>query len=216
MLQADNIRRIAGERVLLNDISIEIDAGDQFAIIGPTGSGKTLLLRSLALLDPLDAGQIHWWRRVIRGNDIPEFRSRVIYLHQRPALVQGTVEDNLRQPFSLRIHKDKRFSRAQVVELLESLGRDESFLSKQQRDLSGGEFQLTALLRAIQLDPSVLLLDEPTAALDAEATEVVEALVKSWLNEQTTARATVWVTHDSEQARRVSKAVLQIREGRWS
>jgi len=184
MLQAKGIRRRSAARILLDDISIEIDAGDQLAIVGPTGSGKTLLLRSLALLDPLDAGEICWRGQLVRGNDLPKFRSRVIYLHQRPALLEGTVEDNLRQPLSLRLHKDKRFSRARIVQLLESLGRDASFLAKQQRDLSGGESQLTALLRAIQLDPNVLLLDEPTAALDAAATEVV-AIIPS-----TTARRT--------------------------
>lgn len=213
LLQATGLRRLANERALLDDVSLIIQGGDRIAIVGPTGSGKTLLLRSLAKLDPLDAGEIRWCGKLVWGNNMPEFRSRVIYLHQRPALLEGTVEDNLRQPFSLRIHKDKRFSRARIVELLESLGRDESFLSKQQRDLSGGESQLTALLRAIQLDPNLLLLDEPTAALDAGTTEVVEALVASWLKEQSTARATVWVTHDRQQARCVAKSVLQIREG---
>ena len=168
------------------------------------------------MLDPLDAGEIRWLGTAIRGNEIPRFRSRAIYLHQRPALLEGSVEENLRQPFALRVHHGKEFDRARILSLLESLGRGNSFLSKQQRDLSGGESQLTALLRAMQLDPNVLLLDEPTAALDAEATESVETLVGIWLNEQSSERATVWVTHDHQQAQRVSTTVLQIRDGRLS
>lgn len=216
MLQATGLRRLEGERVLLDDVSLSIQAGDRIAIVGATGSGKTLLLRSLAMLDRLDAGEVHWQGKPVRANDIPAFRSQVIYLHQRPSLVEGIVEDNLRQPFALRAHRDKRFNRAKVVELLSSLGRDDSFLSKQQRNLSGGESQLTSLLRAIQLGPNILLLDEPTAALDAEAIKMVETLVAGWLDAMPGGRAMVWVTHDHEQSRRVSTSVLQIREGRLS
>lgn len=215
-LEAIGIERKAGGSCLLNQISLSVHGGDRLALVGPTGSGKTLLLRSLAMLDPVDAGEIRWQGKRVPGNEIPEFRSRVIYLHQRPALVEGTVEDNLRQPFSLQVHKKKPFRRERIVELLESLGRDESFLSKQQSDLSGGEAQLTALLRAIQLDPRILLLDEPTAALDSKATDMVETLVGQWLDEQPARRATAWVTHDREQARRISPTVLQIHDGKLS
>jgi len=216
MLEATGLRRLAGERVLLDGVSVSIQGGDRIAIVGPTGSGKTLMLRSLAKLDPLDAGEVHWQGTPVLGDDIPSFRSQVIYLHQRPALVEGTVEDNLRQPFTLRVHRDKRFNRERVAELLSSLDRDNSFLSQQQRDLSGGESQLTSLLRAIQLDPSILLLDEPTAALDAASSSMVETLVTRWFDEMPMARATVWVTHDHEQSQRVSTSVLQIREGKLS
>ncbi len=216
MLGALGLRRNAGERVLLDDVSLSIRGGDRIAIVGPTGSGKTLLLRSLAKLDPLDAGEVHWQGTSVRGNNIPKFRSEVIYLHQRPALVEGSVEDNLRQPFALRVHQDKQFNPDRLAELLSSLSRDESFLSRQQRDLSGGESQLTSLLRAIQLDPIILLLDEPTAALDADSTSLVETLVTSWFDEMPLSRATVWVTHDHDQSKRVSTSVLKIHKGKLS
>lgn len=215
-LEATGLRRLAGERVLLDDVSLSIQGGDRIAIVGPTGSGKTLLLRSLAMLDPLDAGEMRWNGTPIRGDDVPAFRSHVIYLHQRPALVEGTVENNLRHPFSLGVHKANQFRRDRIVELLVTLGREESFLKKQQRDLSGGEGQLTAMLRAIQLDPNILLLDEPTAALDAEATAMVEVLVTRWLDGMPTTRAMVWVTHNHEQSTRVSTSILKIREGKLS
>lgn len=216
LLQASGLERRIGDRVLLNDVCLAIHGGDRIAIVGPTGSGKTLLLRSLAMLDPVSAGGMRRHGTPVQGNEVSEFRSRVIYLHQRPALIEGTVEDNLRQPFSLRVHHNKHFNRGRIVDLLESLGHGEPFLSKQQRDLSGGEGQLTALLRAIQLDPDVLLLDEPTAALDGKSTGMVEALVSNWLAERPGLRATVWVTHDHNQARRVSSKLLPIREGRLS
>jgi putative ABC transport system ATP-binding protein len=212
-LEAIGIGRKAGGRWLLCDVSFSVRAGQRLALVGPSGSGKTLLLRSLAMLDPIDTGEIRWQDKIVRGNEVPRFRSRVMYLHQRPTLLEGTVEENLRQPYSLGVHHDKHFDRRRIVALLESLGRPETFLAKQQRDLSGGEAQLSALLRAMQLDPDVLLLDEPTAALDAEATEMVELLVANWFEQQPSGRATVWVTHDHEQARRVSTSVLYTRDG---
>lgn len=213
-LEAKGLRRLAGERVLLDEVSLSIQGGDRIAIVGPTGSGKTLLLRSLAKLDPLDAGDVHWHGTQVRADDIPTFRSQVIYLHQRPALVEGSVEDNLRQPLTLRVHRDKQFNRERVTKLLSTLNRDDSFLLQQQRDLSGGESQLTALLRAIQLDPVILLLDEPTAALDAASTSMVETLVAGWLDEMPMARAIVWVTHDHAQSQRVSTSVVRIHDGK--
>lgn len=215
-LEAKGLHRLAGERVLLDNISLSVHGGDRIAIVGPTGSGKSLLLRSLAMLDPIDAGEVQWRGESVHGRDIPRFRSQVIYLQQRPALVEGTVEENLRQPYFLRAHRDKHFDRERVSRLLSSLGRGDSFLSQHQRDLSGGESQLTALLRAVQLDPAILLLDEPTAALDSDSTAMVERLVIDWLSEMPSDRATVWVTHDDEQSRRISNAMLQIHDGKLS
>ena len=145
---------------------------------------------------------------------MPAFRRHVMYVHQRPALREGTVEENLRIPFTLQGHRQRQFDTARIEALLAGLGRDRLFLAKQQRDLSGGEAQLTGLLRGLQLDPQVLLLDEPTAALDRQATAAVEKLVAGWLDEDPGGRATVWVSHDPEQSRRVARRLLHIADGR--
>src|SRR5262245_53862546 len=141
-------RRPGGDGWLLEDASLALRPGDRLALVGPTGGGKTLLLRALALLDPLDAGTVCWQGEPVPNSGVPAFRRQVIYLHQRPALFEGTVEDNLRQPFALRVHRGERFDPARVASLLAALGRDASFLAKRQGDLSGGEAQITALLRA--------------------------------------------------------------------
>nr|VFK52263.1 MAG: putative ABC transport system ATP-binding protein [Candidatus Kentron sp. TUN]VFK52467.1 MAG: putative ABC transport system ATP-binding protein [Candidatus Kentron sp. TUN]VFK57981.1 MAG: putative ABC transport system ATP-binding protein [Candidatus Kentron sp. TUN] len=215
MLEAIGIRREAGNRRLLDDISFSIHAGQRLALIGPSGSGKTLLLRALAMLDLLDAGEVRWHGKIVSGNEIPRFRSRVMFLPQQPMLPEGTVEEILRQPFSLKVHHEKRFDRTRIVALLASLGQSDGFLSKQQTDLSGGQTQLTALLRAIQLDPDILLLDEPTAALDSETVGMVESLVAAWFQRQPNqSRTIVWVTHDHEQIPRVSTSILHVRDGR--
>ena len=124
-----------------------VDGGTRCAVAGPSGAGKTLLLRALAGLDPLDAGQVCWRGHAVRRDAFPGFRSAVIYLHQRPALLEENVEAALRRPFALRVHRHRQFDRETIVDLLARLGRDESFLDKAVGDLSGGESQLTALLR---------------------------------------------------------------------
>jgi len=150
---------------LLHEISLSVRPGERLAVSGPSGAGKTLLLRALALLDQCETGQVLWRGDPVRSRAVPEFRSRTIYLHQRPALFEGSVEDNLRQPFLLSVHAARRFDRDWIAERLGSVGRGTDLLDRASRDLSGGESQLVALLRALQLRPLVLLLDEPTAAV---------------------------------------------------
>jgi putative ABC transport system ATP-binding protein len=199
---------------LLRDIQVVVDRGARVAVLGPSGAGKTLLLRSLALLDELDEGVVLWSGQVIRCEAVPSYRGAVLYLHQRPTLFEGNVETNLRHPFSLRVHRNRRFDRDRIIQLLEQLGRDVSFLEKSHRDLSGGEAQIVALVRALQLDPIVLLLDEPTASLDREAATVVEGLLRRWHADRAGRRAYVWVTHDAGQAERVADQILWMEAGR--
>ncbi len=201
---------------LLHDVTMHVAMGERLVVVGHSGSGKTLLLRALSLLDRIEQGAILWRGQLVQGDKIPEFRSRVIYLHQRPPLGEGTVEDNLKLPMSFRVHAEHPFRRDQIISWLEILHRPATFLDKQSRDLSGGEAQLTALLRAIQLDPDVLLLDEPTSALDQQSTEAVETLITTWQAEEPGRRSLVLVTHDSGQASRMQGRIVRMESGRIS
>lgn len=201
-------------RWLLEGVSIAIDRGERVAVVGPSGSGKTLLLRSLARLDPLDRGEVAWQGRPLAHDGIPAFRSQAIYLHQRPAFPAETVDEALRQPFLLDSHRHRTFDRQRAVELLARLGRDDAFLRKQVRDLSGGESQIAALVRAFLLVPVLLMMDEPTAALDATTERSAEKLLLDWVAGASQDRAFVWVTHDADQAERVADRIVEVHNGK--
>ena len=216
LLEAQDLGRfIPGtQQWLLRDVSITVRGGERLSIVGPTGSGKTLLLRSLALLDPVAAGQILWRGQPIRARSVPDFRRQVMYLHQRPALIEGTVEDNLRLPFTFGVHAHESFDLERVLSMLETVSRGAEFLPLNWLDLSGGEAQIVALVRVLQLNPTVLLLDEPTASLDAATANNIEQLITCWYKQTDGQRATVWVTHDREQSTRVATRVLRMNSGR--
>jgi putative ABC transport system ATP-binding protein len=199
---------------LVRGVSVSVGFGERLGVVGPSGAGKTVLLRAIALLDPLDEGSVCLDGREVRGEAVPDYRKRVIYLHQRPALLEGTVEDNLRHPFTLRAHRDRAFDSQLTADRFARLGREPGFLAKSSRDLSGGESQLVGLVRALQLDPAVLLLDEPTASLDPATTRAVEGLLDDWLAAEPAGRALVWVSHDADQARRMTGRRVHLRAGR--
>lgn len=215
LLEARDLgRRLAGTgRWPLRHLDLALRAGELVTVRGPTGSGKTLLLRTLSGLDPVDEGTVLLRGRPFAGWEVVEYRRRVAYLHQAPALVEGTVRENLELPFRFAVHRERSYEPEIVRQLLGGLGWEPAFLDKRAENLSGGERQITALLRSLVVDPDVLLLDEPTAALDPEATAAIERLVEDWLDEGPE-RAVVWVTHAEEQARRVARRALRLHGGR--
>jgi putative ABC transport system ATP-binding protein len=198
---------------LLDDVSLAIENGSRVAMTGPSGGGKTLLLRALARLDPLDRGDVCFRGKTVQHDAVPSFRAEVIYLHQRAALIEDTVEAALQKPFALKIHRQRSFDPTRAARWLTDLGRGDDFLAKRVSELSGGEIQITALVRALGLDPAVLLLDEPTAALDPPTATSVETLITSWLDENPD-RAMVWVSHNEAQAARVGRTAVRMEGGK--
>lgn len=218
LLEARAIMRrdAARGQVLLHAASLALHAGDRASITGPSGSGKSVLLRALALLDPLDGGDVWWHGKPVSRHAMPRYRRNVAYIRQRPAMLDGTVEDNLRYPYSLRVYRDGSFDRTRAAALVHAAGRSNDFLARRASELSGGEAQIAALVRVLQLDPEVLLLDEPTASLDPDSSRAIEALVLAWFQASdgaTAQRAAIWVSHDPVQAQRVSTRHLTMRAG---
>ena len=197
---------------LLRATDFTLNRADRVSITGASGSGKSVFLRALALLDAPTSGQILWNDQPIANAEIPHYRSHISYLSQRPALIEGTVEDNLRFPFSLKTLRKRTFDLQAVTTLLGHAGKSSGFLAKNAGDLSGGEAQVVSLIRTLQLNPEVLLLDEPTAALDPASSREVEALIDAWFAADND-RACIWVSHDPDQAQRMSDIHLHMDAG---
>jgi putative ABC transport system ATP-binding protein len=201
------VRVVGRETPLVGPLSLEIAPGERVALNGPSGSGKTTLLRTLCQLRPADGGRVLWQDNPVTDADVPRFRSRVIYLQQKPAFLGRTVEDDLRAVLALRVHRARAFDAARVRGWLRAAGR-EALLSAPVAQLSGGEGQLVALLRVLQLEPEVLCLDEPTSAMDAVLREQVETLTLHELGR--TGAASLWVSHDPTQLRRIATRVVSV------
>ena len=175
-------------------------------VAGPSGSGKSTLLRLLNRLADPEAGRVLYRGADVRERDPLELRREVMLVPQLPALIEGTVADNVRFAASLA------GADAGLERVLDLAGLDASYADRDASRLSVGEQQRAMLARALVTQPRVLLLDEPTSALDASARDAVERTLRD-LRERLEI-STVLVTHDLAQARRMSEWVVQIDSGR--
>ncbi len=196
-------------RTLWQDFGLTLRAGDRLGITGPSGSGKTLLLRSFAGLEPLQSGEIVFDGRALPHWSMPAYRARVVYVPQRPAWREGTVDAALRAPFAFHVRRGREFPDDQVRELLRATGRGENFLHQRTERLSGGEAQIVAVVRALLVAPNVLLLDEPTASLDSGTVGAVEKLITHWVSASPD-RAYIWTSHDRAQLERIVDPLLTL------
>lgn len=201
MLEARGLSRNVGSRRLWQGVELAVSVGERLAVSGPSGVGKSLLLRALAGLDVLEDGEVWLRGKPQAAWPMSQFRAQVMYLLQRPAPASGTVAAYLAEPFGFRVHAGESYKPEEAARLLNQLGRPPTVLDQDAAHLSGGEAQLVALVRALLLSPTVLLLDEATSALDADTAEAVEQLLRAWLDAGP-AQALIFVSHDRAQQER--------------
>jgi putative ABC transport system ATP-binding protein len=194
-----------GGRPVLDSVSAGIPAGAT-AIVGASGSGKSTLLRLLDRLADPDAGAISYRGRWLGEYDPLRLRREVALVPQLPALIDGTVESNLRYAAELAGRE------LDPERCLRLAGLDPGFAGRDVAKLSVGEQQRGMLARALAQEPRVLLLDEPTSALDHAARDAIEAALAELRRELEI--SVVLVSHDPEQARRLSDWVLRLEAGR--
>lgn len=162
-------------------LSGTVGEGEVLIIQGASGAGKSTLLRILSRLQACSAGDVllhnvNWLE--FTG---PAWRAAVHYLAQKPAVFEGSVLENLTAPFKLDIFVQKSFEFPKVKELFGELLLPHALLEQDAKTLSGGELSRMAFVRALIVSPQVLLLDEPTAALDEKAREAFYRLLNHWL-----------------------------------
>jgi len=194
-----------GERRALDSVSASIPSGAT-AIVGPSGAGKSTLLRLLNRLADPDQGTIAYRGRPLAEYEPLALRREVSLVPQLPALLEGTVESNLRYAADLA---GKDLDTARCLGLA---GLDPEFAERDVAKLSVGEQQRAMLARALAQEPTVLLLDEPTSALDHAARDAIEATLAELRRELEI--SLVLVSHDPEQARRLSDWVVRLEDGR--
>jgi ABC-type multidrug transport system fused ATPase/permease subunit len=202
-LERVSLRR--GGAPVLRELSARLPAGAS-CLAGPSGSGKSTVLRLLDRLADPESGVVRYQGQDVRDRDPLALRREVGLVPQLPALLAGTVEENIRFAAELGDREPD------VPRLLELAGLDASFAERDGARLSVGEQQRAMLARALALEPRVLLLDEPTSALDARARAAVEATLRDLRRRLDI--SLVLVTHDLGQARRMSDWLVRIDEGR--
>ena len=194
------------QRLLIDGATGKLLAGQVTVLTGASGSGKSVLLRVLAGLLPMSGGNVR-----LRSDDQStssayysihdtapiQWRTHVALLAQHPQLLEGSVLENLQMPYQLQAHQHRRFDIDWHIAQLEQLQRSADFLQQEIYHLSGGERQLVNTLRLLQLNPRVLLLDEPTAALDSDTSAQLVNLLMNWLQADSQ-RTLLWVTHDTK------------------
>lgn len=188
---------------ILRLISLELGFDGVTAIAGPSGAGKTSLLRLLnRLADPTN-GHVEFAGRDLMTWDPVELRRRVGMVFQRPPIFPGSVLDNLRvaQP---------NLTEDAAVGVLSRVGLEPGLLDRSARDLSGGEAQRMCFARAMLTEPEVLLADEPTASLDGVARQTIEDLARRLAAD---GMPIIWVSHDIGQLRRLADHVVVLAGG---
>jgi sulfate/thiosulfate transport system ATP-binding protein len=208
-IEVRGVRKRFGDFVALDDVDLTVRSGALTALLGPSGGGKSTLLRIIAGLEKPDAGTVE-----IDGEDAtrvaPRHRDVGFVFQHYAAFTHLSVFRNV--AFGLEIRKrPKDEIRRRVHELLE-LVHLEQFADRLPAQLSGGQRQRMALARALAVEPKVLLLDEPFGALDAK----VRKELRDWLRRlhDEVNVTTVFVTHDQEEALEVSDEIVVINEGR--
>ena len=208
VLRAEKLGREVAGRVILTDISFDVKAAELLGIVGPSGSGKSSLLRLLNRLDEPTSGTVYLDGTNNRELPPRELRSRVGMVTQRPYLFPGDVASNLRFGPAQR---GETMSDDEIRGLLGKVGLP-GFASQDVSVLSGGEQQRVSLARTLANQPEVLLLDEPTSALDEESKMGIEELISALVREH--GLTCVMVTHDRDQARRMCRRVILLEAGR--
>jgi phospholipid/cholesterol/gamma-HCH transport system ATP-binding protein len=212
----DDVHKSFESRAVLSGVSLSVGRGQTLAVLGRSGTGKSVLLRLVIGLEKADSGSIRIQGQDLSGlslDQLGEIRKKMGFLFQHAALYDSlTVAENVAFPLE---HHRKEMSRSEkddrVMKLLSEVGM-ENDLSKMPSDISGGMQKRVGLARALALEPEILLLDEPTAGLDPISSGEIDELILKLQREHR--MASIVVTHDLHSARTIANRLALLDQGK--
>ncbi len=199
LLEFRGLRIPLGNRGRTVRLSGSLEGGQILAVRGPSGTGKSTLLRILGRLEDRFSGELLWREKPLKDIPASIWRRHIQYVHQNPVIFAGSVETNLLYPWQLSAFRGtKTPEKPELQEELATLGLGVHFLQQDAQLLSGGERARICLLRHLLSEPEILLLDEPTASLDPESRNLVVKRLRSWIGERAE-RGLCLVSHSEDQ-----------------
>lgn len=202
LLELNSVSYQSDQRMILDQISLTVEQGAFLTITGPSGGGKSTLLRLVASLLTPTSGEILFQGKAQQSYEYTEYRQQVSYCFQQPSQFGETVLDNLTLPYTIR---DLTPDQTQMLEHLQMVDLPKEYLTKNISELSGGERQRVALIRNILFLPQILLLDEVTTGLDEQTKAVIHRLIKDIQQKGCTI---LQVTHDEAEIQAAEKLLI--------
>ncbi len=208
--ELNNITKTYGDKTVLENVSLEIREGEILGLLGPNGSGKTTILKILALIECPTSGELKLFGEAVIAKNTERIRMLTSLVFQKTMVFTTSVYNNI--AYGLKIRKvPKELCDYEVKKALELVKLD-GFENKPARKLSGGEQQRVAIARALALKPKLLLLDEPTANLDPKNTSILEEVIATVNRELKT--TVVIATHNMFQAKVLPHRIAIVSEGK--
>jgi putative ABC transport system ATP-binding protein len=207
-LRIENLKLTRNRQTVLNGVQMAIGGGEVVCLLGPSGSGKSSLLRCINRLTEPPPDTVFLAGTDVTGIEVLALRRQVGMVFQQVSMFPGTVAQNVSYGADLQ---KKALPAAEIERLLTLADLPPAFAEEDSQSLSGGQAQRVAIARALATEPSALLLDEPTSALDPAATRHVEETMLKLRGEL--GLTLLWVTHQPEQARRIADRIYLLVDG---